>query len=93
MSQRTSRGQSHATSGANGGVPRLEQGSLDAGLTGRRRWDEIGYRGPQVCKIVGISYRQLDYWARTDLVRPSLADAQGSGTQRRYSYRDLVRSR
>jgi DNA-binding transcriptional MerR regulator len=44
-----------------------------------------------VCKIVGISYRQLDYWARTELVRPSLADAHGSGTQRRYSYRDLVR--
>ena len=50
-----------------------------------------GFRGPQVCAIVGISYRQLDYWARTDLVRPSLADARGSGTQRRYSYRDLVR--
>jgi DNA-binding transcriptional MerR regulator len=44
-----------------------------------------------VCSIVGITYRQLDYWARTDLVRPSLADARGSGTQRRYSYRDLVR--
>src|SRR5437773_11648985 len=53
--------------------------------------EELGYSGPHVCKIVGISYRQLDYWARTDLVRPSLADAQGSGTQRRYSYRDLVR--
>ena len=52
---------------------------------------EPGYSGPQVCTIVGISYRQLDYWARTDLVRPSLADARGSGTQRRYSYRDLVR--
>ena len=49
-----------------------------------------GYRGPQVCKIVGITYRQLDYWARTDLIRPSIADARGSGTQRRYSYRDLV---
>ena len=52
---------------------------------------EPGYRGPQVCKIVGITYRQLDYWARTDLVRPTLADARGSGTQRRYSYRDLLR--
>jgi DNA-binding transcriptional MerR regulator len=52
---------------------------------------EPGYRGPQVCAIVGITYRQLDYWARTDLVRPSLADARGSGTQRRYSYRDLLR--
>lgn len=52
--------------------------------------NEHGFGGPQVCKLVGISYRQLDYWARTDLLRPSLADAQGSGTQRRYSYRDLV---
>ncbi len=55
--------------------------------------DEVsvsGFRGPQVCKIVGITYRQLDYWARTDLIRPSIADARGSGTQRRYSYRDLV---
>lgn len=51
---------------------------------------EPGYRGPQVCEIVGITYRQLDYWARTDLLRPSLSDAQGSGTQRLYSYRDLV---
>jgi DNA-binding transcriptional MerR regulator len=51
---------------------------------------ETGYRGPQVCKIVGITYRQLDYWARTDLLRPSLADAAGSGSQRRYSYQDIV---
>ena len=51
---------------------------------------EEGFRGPQVCKLVGITYRQLDYWARTDLIRPSLADAKGSGTQRRYAYTDLV---
>jgi DNA-binding transcriptional MerR regulator len=51
---------------------------------------EQGFRGPQVCTIVGITYRQLDYWARTDLVRPSVCDAAGSGTQRLYSYRDLV---
>jgi DNA-binding transcriptional MerR regulator len=51
---------------------------------------EPGFRGPQVCKIVGITYRQLDYWARTELVRPSVMDANGSGTQRLYSYRDLV---
>ncbi len=49
-----------------------------------------GFRGPQVCSIVGITYRQLDYWARTNLIRPSIADARGSGTQRLYSYRDLV---
>src|SRR5215467_10318509 len=51
---------------------------------------EEGYRGPQVCSIVGITYRQLDYWARTDLLRPSITEARGSGTQRRYSYRDLL---
>lgn len=48
------------------------------------------YRVPEVCKIVGISYRQLDYWARTGLVRPSVKDARGSGTQRLYSFQDLV---
>jgi DNA-binding transcriptional MerR regulator len=51
---------------------------------------EQGYRGPQVCKIVGITYRQLDHWDRTGLLRPSLAAARGSGTQRLYSYRDVV---
>ena len=49
-----------------------------------------GFRGPQVCAVVGITYRQLDYWARTNLLRPSIADARGSGSQRRYSYNDLV---
>ena len=49
-----------------------------------------GFRGPQVCKIVGISYRQLDYWARTELATPSIQPAQGSGTQRLYSFEDLV---
>jgi DNA-binding transcriptional MerR regulator len=51
---------------------------------------EEGYRGPQVCSIVGITYRQLDYWARTNLLVPSISEARGSGSQRRYSYRDLV---
>jgi DNA-binding transcriptional MerR regulator len=58
--------------------------------TTRAEFPEAGFRGPQVCAIVGITYRQLDYWARTDLLRPSLADAKGSGSQRLYSYRDLV---
>jgi DNA-binding transcriptional MerR regulator len=52
--------------------------------------ETLGFRGPQVCKLVGITYRQLDYWARTDLLRPSLADAAGSGTQRLYSYHDVL---
>ena len=54
---------------------------------------EQGYRVPEVCRIIGISYRQLDYWARTELVRPSIRDAQGSGTQRLYSFQDLVQLR
>ena len=51
---------------------------------------EQGYRVPEVTKIVGISSRQLDYWARTGLVRPSVQDAQGSGSQRLYSFQDLA---
>lgn len=50
----------------------------------------VGYRGVTACQAVGISYRQLDYWARTALVVPSIRDAEGSGTQRLYSFRDLV---
>ncbi len=52
--------------------------------------DAVGYRGVTACHAVGISYRQLDYWARTGLVVPSIRDASGSGTQRLYSFRDLV---
>jgi len=51
---------------------------------------EQGYRVPEVCRIVGITYRQLDYWARTELVTPSIRDATGSGSQRLYSFQDLV---
>ena len=49
-----------------------------------------GFSGKKAAEVCGITYRQLDYWARTDLVRPSLLDAKGSGTRRRYSYRDLL---
>ena len=52
--------------------------------------NEEGFRVPDVCRIVGITYRQLDYWARTDLVTPSIKDAHGSGSQRLYSFQDLV---
>jgi DNA-binding transcriptional MerR regulator len=55
--------------------------------------DQQGYSGTKAASIVGISYRQLDYWARTDLVRPSLSDASGSGSRRLYSYRDLLELR
>jgi DNA-binding transcriptional MerR regulator len=52
--------------------------------------EAVGYRGPTACSVAGISYRQLDYWARTGLVVPSVRDASGSGTQRLYSFRDIV---
>ncbi|MER5450718.1 MerR family transcriptional regulator [Streptomyces sp. NPDC002766] len=52
--------------------------------------EQIGYRGPTACAAAGITYRQLDYWARTGLVEPSVRPAYGSGTQRLYSFRDVV---
>ena len=48
------------------------------------------FSGKKAAEVVGITYRQLDYWARTDLVRPSVTDAAGSGSRRQYSYRDLL---
>jgi DNA-binding transcriptional MerR regulator len=50
----------------------------------------IGYRGPTACHAAGITYRQLDYWARTSLVQPSVRAAAGSGTQRLYSFKDIL---
>lgn len=54
---------------------------------------ENTFSGTQAADVVGITYRQLDYWARTDLVRPSVIDAKGSGTRRHYSYRNLLELR
>jgi DNA-binding transcriptional MerR regulator len=51
---------------------------------------EIGYRGVTACSAAGITYRQLDYWARTGLVEPSIRTASGSGTQRLYGFRDIL---
>ena len=51
---------------------------------------DIGYRGATACVAAGISYRQLDYWARTGLVEPSIRTASGSGTQRLYGFRDIL---
>jgi DNA-binding transcriptional MerR regulator len=51
---------------------------------------EIGYRGATACSAAGISYRQLDYWARTGLVEPGIRTASGSGTQRLYGFRDIL---
>lgn len=52
--------------------------------------ETIGYRGPTACGAAGVTYRQLDYWARTDLVVPSIRTASGSGSQRLYSFRDVL---
>jgi DNA-binding transcriptional MerR regulator len=74
--------------------PEGEQGSLfDDQVFGDAvpGMDEVvGYRGPATCQIVGITYRQLDYWARTKLVVPSIRTATGSGSQRLYSFKDLA---
>jgi DNA-binding transcriptional MerR regulator len=51
---------------------------------------DVGYRGPTACAAAGITYRQLDYWARTALVEPSVRAAHGSGSQRLYSFRDIL---
>lgn len=51
---------------------------------------EAGYRGPTACRAAGITYRQLDYWARTGLVEPSVRTAAGSGSQRLYGFRDIL---
>lgn len=52
--------------------------------------EDVGYRGPTACRAAGITYRQLDYWARTGLVEPSVRSATGSGTQRLYGFRDIL---
>lgn len=52
--------------------------------------ETTGFRGPVACKATGITYRQLDYWTRSGLVEPSIRDASGSGSQRLYSFRDLL---
>ncbi|MEU5954231.1 MerR family transcriptional regulator [Streptomyces sp. NPDC047525] len=69
--------------------PMAVQGSGDA-TSGQSEQEQIGYRGPTACAAAGITYRQLDYWARTGLVEPSVRSAGGSGTQRLYSFRDVV---
>ena len=51
---------------------------------------DVGFRGPVACSAAGITYRQLDYWARTGLVEPSVRTAAGSGSQRLYSFRDIL---
>jgi len=78
-----------ATVGATAGVPQRTQGLL-FGDTLPDLDTTTGYRGPTACRAAGITYRQLDYWARTGLVEPSVRPATGSGTQRLYSFRDIL---
>ncbi len=70
-------------------APAPTQGVLFSDDLPELREDE-GYRGPTACKAAGITYRQLDYWARTGLVEPSVRTATGSGTQRLYGFRDIL---
>ena len=62
---------------------------MDQELTGQEQ-TEIGYRGATACAAAGITYRQLDYWARTGLVEPGVRTAMGSGSQRLYGFRDIL---
>ena len=72
-----------------GSVPVAAQGLLFTDDLPELR-EDTGYRGPTACRAAGITYRQLDYWARTGLVEPSVRGATGSGTQRLYGFRDIL---
>src|SRR6201996_7430446 len=73
------------------GVPYAEeQGTLFDADERVEDEPDAGYRGPTACNAAGITYRQLDYWARTGLVEPSVRGAHGSGSQRLYSFRDIL---
>ena len=72
-----------------GSVPVAAQGMLFTDDLPVLR-EDTGYRGPTACRAAGITYRQLDYWARTGLVEPSVRGATGSGTQRLYGFRDIL---
>jgi len=74
---------------AGSGQPRAEQ-QLLFGDDVADQPEDRGYRGPTACAAAGISYRQLDYWARTGLVEPSIRPATGSGSQRLYGFRDIL---
>jgi DNA-binding transcriptional MerR regulator len=72
-------------------IDTVERATGDTVTNDAERFTETwGYTGKRAAEIVGITYRQLDYWARTDLIRPSVADAAGSGSRRSYSYQDLL---
>src|SRR5512142_1334844 len=74
--------------GADGGTAPGANAAGDAAADGHAA--TVGYRGPTACAAAGITYRQLDYWARTGLVEPSVQGAHGSGSQRLYGFRDIL---
>lgn len=80
---------SEQTERAQGGLPTQAQGLLFTEDLPELD-EQAGYRGPIACRAAGITYRQLDYWARTGLVEPSIRSAGGSGTQRLYGFRDIL---
>jgi DNA-binding transcriptional MerR regulator len=77
------------TMGDDAGREAPQQGTLFADPAGPSS-EHVGYRGPTACSAAGITYRQLDYWARTALVEPSVRSATGSGSQRLYSFKDIL---
>jgi DNA-binding transcriptional MerR regulator len=80
--------QSRPPGPATGAEPGAAQGALFG--VEQAGGDGIGYRGPTACIVAGITYRQLDYWARTGLVEPTVRPAHGSGSQRLYAFRDIL---
>lgn len=78
--------------GAAGSVDSASTGPVQPGLFPDDSVPDqlVGYRGPSACQVAGITYRQLDYWARTSLVVPSIRSAAGSGSQRLYSFKDIL---
>ena len=80
---------SSANNPSSGSHPAGEQ-QLLFGAEAAAQADDLGYRGPTACAAAGITYRQLDYWARTGLVEPSVRPASGSGSQRLYGFRDIL---
>jgi DNA-binding transcriptional MerR regulator len=77
-------------SGGTAGFTRASQQGLLFGDELAATPEDVGYRGPTACAAAGITYRQLDYWARTGLVEPSVRAATGSGSQRLYGFRDIL---
>lgn len=94
MTEQTDQPAAHAGSGDRERAALGLQGTLFDHLPESERPgsspQDVGYRGPTACSAAGITYRQLDYWARTGLVEPSVREASGSGTSRLYSFRDIL---